>query len=291
MKDSSTLGNIVAIIVVVVVIVLLGGFVYWQKNQPAESEPVTVAPVAQAPSVAPVVEATPEPAPMPEPTPLAEDAEPTPPEPTIMEEPAEPAITLPPLNESDAFVSEQLTPIANADLVPLIVPDEIVRKTVRAIIGVADNRLVNQYRPVLSPLPTLGVNQLSTGPDAEYELTQSNYQRYDKHIALMQSIDPVALAANYQLLEPMFEEAYAEQGLEGDFREILISAIDNLLAAPDINGPLRLKRPAVMYKYADPAIEALPEPQKLMLRIGPDNRAKVEKYLRAFRDALLNDNM
>lgn len=284
MKDSSTSGNVFAVVAIVMVIALLGGFIYWYQNQASQepSQPVAVPEPIPAPSPA---------APEPAAEPVAAEPEPIPPaepEPRPVQEPEKPAPQpeLPALNDSDSFVSEQIAPVANAELTSLIVPDEIVRKTVRAVIGVANNRLVNQYRPVLSPLPTLGVSQISGGIDAEYELTEANYRRYDKHIALMESIDPATLASLLNTLEPLFDEAYAEQGLTGNFRQVLIDAIDNILATPEVEKTLILKRPAVMYKYADPELEALPEPQKLMLRIGPDNRAKVKSYLSALKEHL-----
>ncbi|MDO3387024.1 DUF3014 domain-containing protein [Gilvimarinus sp. SDUM040013] len=288
MKDSSTAGNAVAIIAIVIVIALLGGFIYWYQSQQATPDTLPTPVPVQAP--APVQPApTPEPVIEPEPiieTPEPEPVDPVTPEPVPEPEIAEPEIELPPLNESDAFVSEQIAPESSDELTALIVPDEVVRKTVRAAISIANNRLVNQYRPVLSPLPTLGVTQISGGPDAEYELTEANYRRYDKHIALMESIEPAALARIFTTLEPMFDEAYAEQGLEGKFRPVLLNAIDNMLATPEVTKTLTLKRPAVMYKYTDPELEALSDPQKLMLRIGPENRAKVKAYLEKFETEL-----
>ncbi|MDO3381934.1 DUF3014 domain-containing protein [Gilvimarinus algae] len=285
MNDSRSSSNVPVIIVVLVLIALLAGFIYWYNTRQTEPEPVTAAPTAPVPAVpapAPKPEPAPEPEPEPQPAPEPEVVEPPAPEPI-----PEPKVELPPLNESDDFVAEQLqSDIQKPELLNLVVPEEVVRKTVRAVIGVSENRLVNQYRPVLSPLPTMGITQTAGGPEPEYRLTEENYQRYNKHIALMQSVEPATLAATYRSLEPMFEEAYAEQGLEGSFRDALLQAVDNLLATPDVEGPFTLKRPAVMYKYADPELEALPEPQKLMLRIGPDNREKVEAYLREFKRAL-----
>ncbi|HEY7884043.1 MAG TPA: DUF3014 domain-containing protein, partial [Cellvibrionaceae bacterium] len=216
--------------------------------------------------------ADPEPVPTPEPEPVVEATPEPEPEP-------EPELTLPNLNESDAFISEQLQPLAEPRQLGLIVSEELVRKLVRAVMGAAENRLVNQYRPVMSPLPNLEVEQISSGPEAEYRLKTSNYQRYDDHIALMQAIPPATLAKRYRDLQPLFEEAYAEQGLEGDFDEVLLKAIDQLLATPEVEGPLRLTRPAVMYKFADPRLERLTDPQKLLLRIGPEHRARVKAYL------------
>lgn len=284
MSSNKSPSNTLVIVVVLILILLLGGFIYWNSIREAEPEtPVT--PMPQPVTPAPVPAAPPEPAPEPEPEP-APEPEPTPaPEPAPEPEP-EPVVELPPLNESDDFVAGELSQAASPELIKLVVPEETVRKTVRAVIGVSEGRLVNQYRPVMSPLPTMGVTQTAGGADPEYQLTEKNFERYEQHIALMESIPPESLATMYTNMAPMFNEAYAEQGLEGDFRDVVLEAVNTLLTTPDIDEPLTLKRPTVMYKYADSEIEALPEPQKLMLRIGPENRERVKAYLREFKQAL-----
>ncbi|WP_339898483.1 DUF3014 domain-containing protein [uncultured Gilvimarinus sp.] len=273
MSESKAPNNTVVLVIAVIVIVLLGGFIYWYKTSAPEPELTPAPPVAAPEPVAPAPEPKPAPVPEPEPEPEVE------PEPVAEVAPPEPEVELPPLDSSDEFVNEQLTPEVEAPLLGLIVPDEVVRKTVRAVIGVADNRLVNQYRPVMSPLPTMKVIETTSGPDAEYRLTEDNYQRYERHLKLMESIEPATLASMYQEMAPIFNEAYAEQGLEGDFKEVALNAIDNMLATPEVNKPLTLQRPAVMYTFADPKLEALPDPQKLMLRMGPENRKRVKAYL------------
>jgi hypothetical protein len=41
-----------------------------------------------------------------------------------------------------------------------------------------------------------------------------------------------------------------------------------------------------MYKYADPELEALPDAQKLLLRMGPDNILKLKTKLQQIQSAL-----
>ncbi|WP_049723856.1 DUF3014 domain-containing protein [Gilvimarinus polysaccharolyticus] len=280
-KDKAS-NNTAMAVIAVIVIVLLGGFIYWYKTSAPEPAPVPTPPVAVPTAVIP----KPAPAPEPAPAPVIEPAV-EPPAPVVSDiEPPAPKVELPPLDSSDEFVAEQLKPKVDATLLGLIVPDEVVRKTARAIIGISDNRLVNQYRPVLSPLPTMKVEETSSGPDAEYRLTDDNFKRYQRHLTLMESIEPATLADMYQELAPIFNEAYAEQGLDGDFKEVLLNAINNMLATPEVNKPITLKRPAVMYTFADPKLEALPDPQKLMLRMGPENQKRVKAYLEAFKAEL-----
>ncbi|MEJ2700374.1 MAG: DUF3014 domain-containing protein, partial [Desulfuromonadales bacterium] len=62
--------------------------------------------------------------------------------------------------------------------------------------------------------------------------------------------------------------------------------IDHLLAAPEVQGPIRVVRPSVRYKFADPDLEALSAGQKILIRMGPDNAAKVKAKLREIRQEL-----
>lgn len=283
MSEATAPNKGAAIAIVVVVIVVLAGVAWWfssQQQEPAPvaiPEPITPAPVEPAP--------TPEPEPEPEPDPQPEPA----PQPDVEPEPEpepEPEVELPSLNDSDDFLSEQLEPLLEPQEMGLVVTEELARKLVRAVMGVSENRLVNQYRPVMSPLPNLEVEQTKAGPEPEFRLTEANYKRYDKHLALLDTIEPARLANLYNTVEPLLEEAYAEQGLEGSFREVVLNSIDVFLATPEVKGPLLLNRPAVMYKYQDPRLERLPEPQKLLLRMGPEHRAKVKGYLRELKAEL-----
>jgi hypothetical protein len=286
MSESKAPNNAAVLLIAVIVIALLGGLLYWYNTSAPNEPQITPTPTVTAPEpVAPKPQPAPKPAPQPAPAPEPQPAAPEP-EPKPEPEPVKAEVTLPPLDSSDEFIGEQLKPNIKPSLLGLIVPDELARKTVRAVIGVSDNRLVNQYRPVRSPLPTLKVEQINAGLDAKYRLTDDNFKRYERHLKLMESIEPATLASLYQDMAPIFNEAYAEQGLDGNFKEVALNAIDNLLATPEVNRPLTLERPGVMYTFADPALEALPDPQKLMLRIGPKNRKRVEAYLQELKAEL-----
>ena len=63
----------------------------------------------------------------------------------------------------------------------------------------------------------------------------------------------------------------------------LVQVIDSLLATPQVGAPIELTRPNVMYTFADPALEARPAGQKLLLRMGPDNAAAIKAKLTELR--------
>ena len=59
-----------------------------------------------------------------------------------------------------------------------------------------------------------------------------------------------------------------------------------MLEAPVPTGPVKLVRPKVLYQFADPELEGLSAGQKIMVRMGPENEARVKAKLREIRRAL-----
>jgi len=56
-----------------------------------------------------------------------------------------------------------------------------------------------------------------------------------------------------------------------------------MLTAPAVTGPIVLVQPRVQYRFEDPALESLSAGRKIMIRIGPDHAARLQRILRALR--------
>jgi hypothetical protein len=85
----------------------------------------------------------------------------------------------------------------------------------------------------------------------------------------------------------LFQQAYAELGYPSRyFNDRVFEVIDHLLATPDVRGPIALVQPKVMYEYADPVLQDLSAGQKMLVRMGPENEAKVKAKLRELKKAL-----
>ncbi len=56
--------------------------------------------------------------------------------------------------------------------------------------------------------------------------------------------------------------------VQGSVNDRLIEVIDNLLATPDVEGPVYLTKPEAVYLFEDPELEALTAGQKVLLRMG-----------------------
>jgi hypothetical protein len=66
-----------------------------------------------------------------------------------------------------------------------------------------------------------------------------------------------------------------------------MEAIDNLLTTPELEAPAKLLRPRVLYEFADPDIETRSAGEKILLRMGPQNAARVKAKLWEIRRELL----
>ncbi len=103
-------------------------------------------------------------------------------------------------------------------------------------------------------------------------------------MAVISKLDMQQLAAVYFRFYPLFQQSYQNLGYPtGYFNDRLVQVIDVLLATPQPLGPIELVRPNVMYTYADPALEARPAGQKLLLRMGPENAALIKTKLTELR--------
>ena len=92
---------------------------------------------------------------------------------------------------------------------------------------------------------------------------------------------------------PLFQQAYRELGYpDGYFNGIrLIVVIDHLLETPDVIEPVALTQPNVMYEYADPELESRSAGQKIMMRMGSENAARVRAKLREIRAVLTDEKL
>ena len=93
---------------------------------------------------------------------------------------------------------------------------------------------------------------------------------------------------SYGRAYPLFQRAYEELGYPGKyFNDRLMQALDDLLAAPELDGPPALVQPKVLYQFADPDLETRSAGQKILLRMGKANALRVKAKLLEVRRALI----
>ena len=251
----------------IVIAVAAGGYYFWQRREAA-------APVASVP------------APPQAPAPQASN------EPRV-EHPidasgAPSAAPLPPLAESDATLREALVGIFGASTFDaLFRPQDFVRNVVATI----DNLPRKQVALRLMPVKPVPGSFRATGSGGSVVIGGDNAARYTPYVRAMQAIDSTKLVALYVHLYPLFQQAYADLGYPSRyFNDRVFEVIDHLLATPDAPATVALVQPKVLYEYADPALADLSAGQKILLRMGPENEAKVKAKLRELKRALSRGN-
>ena len=118
-------------------------------------------------------------------------------------------------------------------------------------------------------------------------LDPANFERYEPLVQLVRSSDTQQLVATYVRYYPLFQDAYENLGHPPEyFNDRLIEVIDHLLATPELQGPIALAQPGVLYQFADPKLESKSAGQKLLIRMGSENAAVIKDKLRELRSAL-----
>ena len=188
---------------------------------------------------------------------------------------------LPALNDSDSLVQESLVQVLGRPTIEtLLVPQNIVRHIVVTVDNLPRHKVAVELRPVK---PTGGQSVVSTQGDLTV-LSEANFDRYATFVRAVQAADVKSLAALYQRLYPLFQQAYEDLGYPGKyFNDRLVEVIDHLLETPEIAAPIPLEQPRVFYTYADPSLEARSAGQKLLIRMGPANARIVKAKLRELR--------
>lgn len=199
--------------------------------------------------------------------------------------PAESLEPLPPLADSDAAALAALGALmAGADPSTWLVPEFLVQRLVTTIDNLPKASLP---RNAYAARPIAG-NLAVAEADGRRWLDAANYARYDAAVAVFEGADSRQLVAAYVRFYPLFQQAWTELGIGGQFNDRLVQVIDHLLAAPEIAGPIELVpvegKPRLA--FADPRLEGASVGHKAMLRIGPEHAARVKTKLRQLRELL-----
>lgn len=191
---------------------------------------------------------------------------------------------LPTLDASDPEVKEEVGAIVGSESLERLFN---VNNLVRRIVVTVDNLPRRQVPPRYIPTAPVAGKFQAEGEEGHQILSEKNYQRYSTYVRLLESVDIKALVAVYVFLYPLFQEAYEDLGYpDAYFNDRLVEAIDDLLAAPEPQGPIRLVRPSVMFKFADPELERLSAGKKILIRMGPDQARRVKERLKLVRREL-----
>lgn len=187
-------------------------------------------------------------------------------------------IVLPPLDQSDEVVRQLVRQLSSHPAVAAwLAGDGLVRNFVVVTVNIANGgRPDRQIRRLAPSAPFL-----VRGREGNLAIDPRSYARYDGYAEAIGALDARGAARLYATLKPRIEEAYRELGEPSpSFDDVLERAIVRLLRVPVLRDPVPVTPKVASYAYADPGLEALPAPQKLLLRMGPGNVRVVQQKLR-----------
>lgn len=209
---------------------------------------------------------------------------------------APPDTALPALAESDPRVAELLADLLGRDkLVVFLQTDDFVRRVVATVDNLGRAHAPSRMWPVQPTAQRFAVDGTGNAPTT---IAAANAARYGAFLTFAEAVPMEPAVALYARLYPLFQQAYEELGYPRHyFNDRLVAVLDQLLLAPEPAGPLQVKltpvntevpnlRPWVRYEFVDPALEALPSGQKILLRMGPANEARAKALIRELRKRL-----
>jgi hypothetical protein len=191
--------------------------------------------------------------------------------------------SLPALHHSDATVLQELGALLGKPGLAWLVPRHLILHFVATVDNLTRQTVPLQVWPV-HPVP--GALR-TTGQGADLAIAPDNARRYAPYVQMLTAISPQRAAQLYVQLYPLCEQAWRELGHpKSAFNDRLLAVIASLLQAPEPQGAVLLRQPKVLYTYADPALEAAPAGQKILMRMGLENERAVKDWLRQFRQDL-----
>lgn len=280
------------VIVAVLVLLGLGAWYFFTAGQPVEPEVVVEAPVPvraapQSEASAPLIETT---------------------EPEVVLQPGSgmEVVTQPPVDEVPAPMLEDSDPVVLDSLVGLIgkpavsryvVSDNVISRIVATIDTLGSRQIPGVVQVVEGPQSSFIAisndqpEEIITNEEgdviAQFVIDPGNFDRYTPYVEMLENVDANELVELYRSNYPLFRQAYQQMGYaDGDFEGRLIEIIDELLATPQVEQPIELMKPEAYFLFIDPQLEALPAGQKVLLRMGSENAARVKARLLEIRQAL-----
>ena len=168
----------------------------------------------------------------------------------------------------------------------------------RRFVATVDNLGRAHAPPSMWPLEPAPGRFTISGRGETSRIAASNSARYDAHVRLTESVDVAKAARLYRTIYPQLQEAYRQLGYpKGYFNDRFVEVIDLMLETPPIDGPVEVRltevkgplpstRPWVRHEFVDPEFEALSAGQKILLRVGPEHRKRLEAKLASIRAVL-----
>ena len=100
-------------------------------------------------------------------------------------------------------------------------------------------------------------------------------------------VPPERIASLLRLFRPLLDQALLELGLpQVDVDAVVDGALAAILAAESPPLPIEVVPAGALWHYADAGLEAASPLRKQLLRLGPDNLIRVQRYAERLRNRL-----
>ena len=271
--------------VIFFLLVLIGGLglaIYFQNRPVTEQIPLDVQPTLPVEPIKkpivhyPVPDTTPQPAEQPEKP--GEGKTPS------VESQSLGSLSEPQINNTN-FQTALTNSLDSQTASKLLLMENFIQKFVVTIDNLPNKRLPRAHLPIKAP----GGKFLVAGTPEAPQISSKNYQRYNKYVTLVELINPDSAVKFYTYFYPLFQTAYEQLGYKNAyFNDRLVYVINHLLEMPNPPDPILLAQPAILFTYVDPNLENLSSGQKMLLRLGQEQRMKVHRILQKYRDKLIN---
>ena len=190
-------------------------------------------------------------------------------------------IKLPSLRESDGFVREEISDWGLPRL--WIDNDSLIARYAALIASVSRGELPRRQLGFLLPK-----GQFKVLRDGEKTFASpENYRRFDGFVDLIEQIPVGHLARLLREIDPLVRISLRQLGLSESPESILLGAFDRVLAAPRAPSRIELVQSTVVFEFADPTLESLPELEKQLIRMGPRNLERLQNYIRKLKSIYL----
>ncbi len=195
------------------------------------------------------------------------------------------AAPLPVLDDSDEGLRQALGSLGGwqAQALTLLGKDQLLRRFVTFVNSLAAGKVDHKaglFTPIKGRFAASSSMPLTETPESQ--------TRYNLYVELLTALDPQQCAELYRRYYPLLNKAYAELGEKGNFHALVIKALQQLEATPELSqAPVLVPNDKGLFVYAQPQLEALPAAQKQLLRSGWENVSRLKVWLRQLRAALL----
>ena len=207
---------------------------------------------------------------------------------------------LPGLDQADGFLRSRLQDLLGRKAVQsFLVSEGLIRKVVATVDNLGRDHAPSSMWPVV---PTPGRFLVQPGKTGGTTVIGApNNDRYTPFVTVATAVDAQRVVGLYRRIYPLLQQAYEDLGYPGKyFNDRVVDVIDDLLRTPEPTAPVAVKaveipgaegEPKVggLYMFEDATLEARPLGQKILLRMGKANAARVKAKLAEIRRLIATD--